>query len=264
MTLYNFKDKKKQTLEVRDDIFGIHPHQDVITQTVQYHLIKQRTGLAHTKTRGEVRGGGRKPWRQKGTGRARHGSIRSPLWKGGGVVFGPRKRTITRRLPKKMRRLAIKSLLSARMAEGKLWAYEALELTAPKSKEMAKLLQQLPAAKRVMIVSDKKDDLLKLATQNIPVVRLLEGSFPSVLELISSDFVLLHKDIVKKIEELYGREAKSTLIKKDVEKENLAKVVTEKETVAKPSVTEEKSEKKNKEVRKSKAVKPKVKMSPKE
>lgn len=207
MVLYNFKTKKKMDLPVSDHVFALNVNPAVITQAVLYHRAVCQTGLAQAKTRGEVQGGGRKPWRQKGTGRARQGSIRSPIWKGGGVVFGPRKHLVEQRLPKKMRRRAIAGLLSSRLAQGKLWAYENLELALPKTKVVVDILKQLPAYKNVLIVAYQKDDMVKLATRNLPTVHFIEEQFPSVTDILSSDFILLHKDIVKNLEEKYGSRA---------------------------------------------------------
>ncbi len=213
--LYNFKYKKKQDLSVNDDIFAVKPKNDVVLQTIRYHLTNQQTGLAHTKTRGEVRGGGRKPWRQKGTGRARHGSIRSPLWVGGGVVFGPRRRNIELKITKKMRQEAIKSALSLKLNEGKLWAYEGLEISEPKTKSVAILLKQLPKYIKLLIISNNKNDLLKLAFRNIKNVEFLETVIPSVLDLFSYDLILLDKETISKIETLYIKPTAKPVIQED-------------------------------------------------
>ncbi|MEI6221755.1 MAG: 50S ribosomal protein L4 [bacterium] len=204
--LYNFKDKKKQSITASDEIFGIKPHLDVISQVVQSYFDNQHAGLSHTKSRGEVRGGGRKPWKQKGTGRARQGSIRSPQWVGGGIVFGPRKRIITRSINKKMRRLAIMSMLSARLSEGRLWAFEGFELDEAKTKLGAKALQKMPKYKNLLIVTDQQNSTLHLALRNIPEVNLLESNIPSVMDLLQSDFILIDKDMIKRIEEIYGKD----------------------------------------------------------
>ena len=143
--LYNTEGKRTGDLDLRDDVFGVPINDDILHQAVVRHLANQRAGTAAVKTRSQVRGGGRKPWRQKGTGRARVGSIRSPIWRGGGITFGPQPRSYKQAMPRKMRRLALKSAFSAKAGEGAVVVIEELQIPVPKTKEAVKLLESLEA-----------------------------------------------------------------------------------------------------------------------
>jgi large subunit ribosomal protein L4 len=154
----NVKGEKVEEITLKEDIFGIEPNEAVVHQVVVAQLANKRQGTQSAKTRSEVRGGGRKPWRQKGTGRARAGSIRSPLWKGGGVIFAPKPRDYSKKINKKMNRLAIKSVLSAKVAENELLVLDALNIAAPKTKEMAAVLENIKAGKKALILTGSRGE----------------------------------------------------------------------------------------------------------
>ncbi len=167
-------------------------NEDALHQVVRAALANQRQGTASTKTRGQVRGGSRKPWRQKGTGRARAGTIRSPLWRGGGVVFGPHPRGHDLRVPKKLRRLATRSALNARAAEGALAVIESIELEAPSTKKVAELLDAVEAAgKNVLLLTDGTKRSVYLSTRNIPGVLVRPWGEVSAYDVLWSDLVLV-------------------------------------------------------------------------
>jgi len=165
----------KKEIEVSSKVFEAPIHKAVVHQAVVAHLANARQGTACTKTRGEVRGGGRKPWRQKGTGRARHGSIRSPLWVGGGVVFGPKPRDYDQRLPKKMRRLALRAALTSKFKEGNIIVLDNLTIEAPpKTKKVLSFLNKLGIGdQKTLIVVEAKDEILYKSARNLPNVDVL-------------------------------------------------------------------------------------------
>jgi large subunit ribosomal protein L4 len=202
--LYNVEGKRSGDADLRDDIFAVPINDDVLHQAIVRHMANQRGGTAAAKTRGDVRGGGRKPWRQKGTGRARVGSIRSPLWRGGGIVFGPRPRSYKQSMPRKMRRLALKSALSALAGEGGLIVIEELQLPAPRTKEAVKLLESLEAAGNILLVSEKEQPDLLLATRNIPGVNFKLADRLCVYDVLAADKVIMTSMAVSKIEEVLG------------------------------------------------------------
>lgn len=200
--LYNPAGTKVGDLELREDIFGVPVAQFVLHQAVVRHLAGMRRGTAATKKRGEVRGGGRKPWRQKGTGRARVGSIRSPLWRGGGIIFGPKPRDYSQALPRKMRRLAVRSALSARAQAGDLMVIEDLQLEAPKTREVVKLLKALEIGERALFVIDGPDPLLERSTRNLPGVRLSRADQLNPYEILAADKVVLTKNALARVGEV--------------------------------------------------------------
>ncbi|MGB4186359.1 MAG: 50S ribosomal protein L4, partial [Limnochordia bacterium] len=167
VAVYNMEGVQIGDIELNDAIFGVTINEALMHQAVLSHLANRRQGTAATKSRGMVRGGGRKPWRQKGTGRARVGSIRSPLWVGGGVVFGPQPRDYSFSLPKKARRMALKSALSAKVRDGELIVLDELNIEEPKTKLMVKVLKALNADKKPLIVIGDWDANIELATRNI-------------------------------------------------------------------------------------------------
>jgi large subunit ribosomal protein L4 len=200
--------KEAGQLEVAPEVFGIEPNVHVLHQAVRRELANGRAGTACAKTRGEVRGGGKKPWKQKGTGRARAGSIRSPLWVGGGVIFGPKPRSYAFDLPRKVRLLAIRSSLSA--AQSKFRVLEDFSfLSGPKTKEMTQFLNKLGLEKqhKVLILADYKVDAnqnLRLASRNLPGVKLRLPHNLSVKDLLEADAVLASADAVQEINERYA------------------------------------------------------------
>ena len=163
------------SLELADDVFGAEVNEGLIYQAVHHYRAGQRAGTHKTKERGEVRGGGRKPWRQKGTGRARAGSTRSPLWRSGGIVHGPRPRDYSYHLPRKMVLGALRSALSARLADGAVKFVKDFELASPKTKEFSRVLDQLEADETVLLVDDADNENLRLSSRNIPGVTLMAG-----------------------------------------------------------------------------------------
>ena len=171
-------------------------------------LLMQRASLRQgnhkVKNRSEVRGGGRKPWRQKGTGRARQGTIRSPQWRGGGVVFGPTPRSYSYKLPKKVRRLAVKSALSSKAREESILVLDALSFNAPKTKEFIKVLASLSVAKKTLIVTDGIDENVALSARNIPGVTVVTANGINVLDLVAHDKLIMTKAAVEKVEEVLG------------------------------------------------------------
>ena len=191
-------------IELNEAIFGIEPNEAVLFDAV----IAQRASLRQVnhkvKNRSEVAGGGRKPWRQKGTGRARQGSIRSPQWRGGGIVFGPTPRSYSYKLPKKVRRLALKSALSAKVVEQNFLVLDALTLAAPKTKEFTKILKDLSLEKKSLFVTADLDENVALSARNIPGVTVLTASGINVLDLLGHEKVVFTKAAVEKVEEVLG------------------------------------------------------------
>lgn len=201
--------KKSGAFELSDDVFGVEPNIHVMHLAVRRELANGRAGTANTKTRGEVRGGGRKPWKQKGTGRARAGSIRSPLWAGGGVIFGPKPRSFSFDMPKKMRRLALKSALSVAAKETKLYAVDDFAfLTAPKTKLLNQFIEQLALKqKKVLVLADYRTEANKhlfLAARNLPELKVRLPLNLSVKDLILADAVIATEQALQEINERFG------------------------------------------------------------
>ena len=197
----NMEGEQVGELALRDDVFGVPVNPGLLHQAVLMHLANRRQGTHSTKTRGEVSGGGRKPWRQKGTGRARHGSIRSPLWRHGGVVFGPKPREYGWTMPQKQRRLALKQALSSKVGDGDLVVVERLSLAEPKTRVMAAVLRKLDAQRKPLIVMAEKDEKVILAARNIPGVQLLPANALSVYSVLNSGKLVMTRDAVKQLEE---------------------------------------------------------------
>ena len=191
-------------IELNDAIFGIEPNEAVLFDAVVAQRASLRQGNHKVKNRSEVAGGGRKPWRQKGTGRARQGSIRSPQWRGGGIVFGPTPRSYSYKLPKKVRRLALKSALSAKVVEQNFLVLDALTLAAPKTKEFSKILKDLSLEKKSLFVTADLDENVALSARNIPGVTVLTANGINVLDLLGHEKVVFTKSAVEKVEEVLG------------------------------------------------------------
>jgi large subunit ribosomal protein L4 len=204
VALYNQSGSTVGEIELADSVFGIEPNTHVLHEAVVMQRASQRQGTHDVKNRSEVRGGGRKPWRQKGTGRARQGSIRSPQWVGGGVVFGPTPRSYAYKLPKKVRRLAIKSALSSKVQNDEIKVLEGLELSAPKTKDMVAILKNLNVERKALIVTNAYENNLALSVRNIPGVKLVTAEGINVLDVLSHDQFIVTKDAVAKIEEVLG------------------------------------------------------------
>lgn len=202
VALYNTSGAQVGDIELSDAVFGIEPNKYVVHSAVVLQLASQRLGTHKTKGRSEVRGGGRKPWRQKGTGRARQGSIRAPQWKGGGVVFGPTPRSYGFKLPKKVRRLAIKSALSSKVIDSEIIVLDQLSLAQPKTKEFASILNNLKVDRKALVVTGNYDDNIALSTRNIPGVKFVSAEGINVLDVIAHDKLIITKDAVQKVEEV--------------------------------------------------------------
>ncbi|GEK30787.1 50S ribosomal protein L4 [Kurthia zopfii] len=191
-------------IELNDAIFGIEPNENVVFDAVIAQRASLRQGTHKVKNRSEVAGGGRKPWRQKGTGRARQGSIRSPQWRGGGIVFGPTPRSYAYKLPRKVRRLALKSVLSAKVVDTELVVLDALTLDAPKTKDFVKVITDLKIETKALFVTGTQEENVALAARNIPGVTVLTAEGINVLDLVGHGTVVMTKSAVEKIEEVLG------------------------------------------------------------
>src|SRR5262245_55703333 len=185
-------------------VWGIEPNIAVMHQALLRQQANARLGTHDTKTRGEVRGGGRKPWRQKGTGRARQGSIRSPQWVGGGVVWGPHPRKYTQAMPKQMSRLAIRSALSAKVQDERLTVVQGLSDIEPRTKAMKTLLENLPQARSVLIVIPEKNEAIERASGNLENVRTCLASYVNVRDLLKYERVVITPEAIEKIESLWA------------------------------------------------------------
>ena len=204
-TVYNMAGEAVEELELSEQVFGVAPNVAVLHQVVTAQLVNRRQGNASTKTRSEVSGGGRKPYKQKGTGRARQGSTRSPQFRHGGAVFGPKPHPYHHDVPKKMRRLAIKSALSDKVANEQLIVIKDLALESPRTKEMLAILGNLPVdGKRVLMMLPKRDENIVLSTRNIPSAKVQHVSSINVVELLKHDFVIMPKETVRWIEMVFG------------------------------------------------------------
>jgi large subunit ribosomal protein L4 len=203
--IYNEKGEKIKQAKLPKEIFGVEVNPNLVYQVVTSQMSNRRQGTAHTKDRSEVRGGGRKPWAQKGTGRARHGSIRSPIWKGGGVTFGPRKeRNFRKSIPKKMKRKALFMVLSGKVKENLLILLDKLEVKEGKTKELANLLKNLPCkGGSVLIALPKYDKKIIQSSNNLPEVRTMEARELNALDLLSYKYLLMPKDALKVIKETF-------------------------------------------------------------
>ncbi|MGI6326322.1 MAG: 50S ribosomal protein L4 [Saccharofermentanales bacterium] len=201
--VYNMEGAVTGSIELSDAIFGIEPNQDVMHRAVLNQLANRRQGTHSTKTRSQVRGGGRKPYRQKGTGRARQGSSRSALHVGGGVVFGPKPRNYRYTLPKKVRRLAMKSALSTKAAAGKIIVLESLELPEIKTARMVQILTNLNAGPSVLLVTESRDEKVEKSTRNIVGVKTSLVNTLNVFDILKFDRFVVTKEAVMKVQEVY-------------------------------------------------------------
>ncbi|MEE1132345.1 MAG: 50S ribosomal protein L4 [Caryophanon sp.] len=191
-------------IELNDAIFGITPNEAVLFDAVIAQRASLRQGNHKVKNRSEVAGGGRKPWRQKGTGRARQGSIRSPQWRGGGIVFGPTPRSYSYKLPKKVRRLALKSALSAKVLEQKVVVLDALTFEAPKTKAFVEVLKALSIESKALFVTAELEENVVKSASNIQGVTVVSATGINVLDLVGHDTVVFTKAAVEKVEEVLG------------------------------------------------------------
>lgn len=203
VAVYNMDGKEVGTIDLKDEVFGVEVNEHVVHMAVVQYLANQRQGTQSTKTRAEVRGGGRKPWRQKGTGRARQGSTRSPQWTGGGVVFAPKPRDYSFKLNKKVKRLALQSALTSKVNDNKIIVLDDLKLDAIKTKDMVKVLGNINAEK-ALIVMDGSNTNVMLSARNIPDVKTASVNTINVYDLLKYNTLVVTKEAVAKIEEVYA------------------------------------------------------------
>jgi large subunit ribosomal protein L4 len=198
----NLKNEIVEELELSEKVFGAPYRQALVYEAVKWYMAKQRAGTASTKTRGEVAGAGKKLWRQKGTGRARIGSLRSPVWRHGGTVHGPKPRDYEYALPKKMRHGALRAALSEKLREGKVVVFDQFALDSHKTKTLAGALQQAELAKKTLIVDSLDNHNLLLSSRNIPNVKLIEGRELNIYDALYYDTLAFSKSAIKEVEAL--------------------------------------------------------------
>ncbi len=201
--VYNIEGKKVSDVELKEEIFGIKPNKAIVHSVVVNYLANQRQGTQNTKTRSEVSGGGKKPWRQKGTGRARQGSIRAPHWVGGGIALGPKPRSYKYRVNKKERRLAIKSVLSSKVLEKELVVVDTISLKEIKTKNMVNVLNNLKVEGKTLIVLPEKNENVQRSARNIKGVKTSLVNTINVYDLLKYKNLVLTLDTIKKLEEVY-------------------------------------------------------------
>ena len=203
--VYNQKGKEIGTVELKSEVFGIEPNESVVHQYIVNYLARQRQGNAATKTRNSVRGGGRKPWRQKGTGRARAGTIRSPLWRGGGIVFGPHPRSYGSNFPKKMKKLALRSVFSDKALSERIRIIEDLKLGEIKTKKIDSILANLDlAGKKCLILDEGENKNLVLSCRNLNMVLYCRAGLANGYDIINADYLLFTKAGLEKVEEVFA------------------------------------------------------------
>lgn len=207
VSVYNQQGKiMEEKMKLPKDIFEVSMNPDLVHQVFISHTANQRQNSAHTKNRGEVRGGGRKPWRQKGTGRARHGSIRSPLWRGGGVTFGPRnEKNWEKDIPKKMRKKALFMVLSQKAKNNSLVVLDKLQIEKPKTKEMAAMIKSLPCNNESRLVLSTDGKNIFLSARNIKKTGVLEVRNLNVVDLLNYKYVLISKGGIKELEKIFAK-----------------------------------------------------------
>ena len=202
--VYNIEGKKVKSLDLKEEIFGIEPNEAVVHSVLVNYLANQRQGTQSTKTRAEVRGGGRKPWRQKGTGRARQGSIRAPQWIKGGIALGPKPRSYKYRVNKKERQLAIKSLLSSKVLENNLVVVDKFDFKEIKTKQMADAMKNLKVDATALVVLPTNNEIVQKSARNLADVRTSSVNTINVYDLLKYKKLVLTVDTIKKLEEVYA------------------------------------------------------------
>ena len=202
--VYNIEGKKVKEVELKEEIFGIEPNEAIVHSVLVNYLANQRQGTQSTKTRAEVRGGGRKPWRQKGTGRARQGSIRAPQWIKGGIALGPKPRSYYYTVNKKEKRLAIKSMLSSKVLENELTVVDSLDMKEIKTKEMVKVLNNLKIEGKTLMLLPEKNENVQKSARNIEGVKTTLVNTINVYDLLKYKNLVITLDTVKKLEEVYA------------------------------------------------------------
>jgi len=209
--LYNQAGDEISQIELRDDIFGIKPNKAVMHQAYLRQMANARQGTADTKTRGQVSGGGKKPWKQKGTGRARQGTTRAPQWKGGGVVFGPHPRSYEQKMPKKMRHLALKSALAAKAQEHQIKVVDDMTLEGTKTRDVKNILAQLKAVPSALILLPEADEHLSRSAHNLDKVKTLRTNYLNIRDLLSHDILVMSKAALSAVETFFdGAETNAT------------------------------------------------------
>jgi large subunit ribosomal protein L4 len=204
IAVYDIHGAQVDEIELNDSVFGIAPNEAVMHEFVKMQLANKRQGTSSTKTRAEVRGGGKKPWRQKGTGRARAGSSRSPIWKGGGVTFGPKPRDYSYKLPKKVRRLAMKSALSSKVLDNNIIVVDFADFAEPKTQVMVEALKALNAGRKTLVVTGDEDVNLIKSSRNIAGVKPLKADFINVYDILNHETLLMTKGAVARVEEVFA------------------------------------------------------------
>ena len=202
--VYDIKGKKVSDIELAESVFGIEPNENIVHEVLVNYLANQRQGTQSTKTRAEVRGGGRKPWRQKGTGRARQGSIRAPQWIKGGIALGPKPRSYKYTLNKKEKRLAIRSVLSSKVLENELTVVDKLELKEIKTKSMVKAFADLKIEGKTLVILPEKNLNVQASTNNIEGKKVILANQINIYDLLRYNNLVLTLDTVKKLEEVYA------------------------------------------------------------
>jgi len=205
VTVYNTKGKEVKKLNLSDDVFGVEPNPVLVHQALLMHLANKRQGTVQAKTRGEVVGSQRKLFRQKGTGRARRGNAKASVLRGGGVAFGPRPRSFNQRMPKKMRRLAIRCALSAKVADDQLIVIDKFNLTEPKTKEMAKIIQALNVNSSALIATGEIDINVVKSCRNLDKIKTTPAALLNVADLLSHRMLVMTVDAVDKVQQLWGK-----------------------------------------------------------
>ena len=203
VSVYNMEGKEVETMELNDAVFGVEVNEHLVHMAVVQQLANNRQGTQKAKTRSEVRGGGRKPWRQKGTGHARQGSTRSPQWTGGGVVFAPTPRDYSFKLNKEEKRAALKSALSSRVAENKLVVVDELKFDGIKTKDFAKVMSNLNVEKALVVINDNDQNVV-MSAKNIPTVKTASTNTINVYDILKYNTVVVTKDAVNTIQEVYA------------------------------------------------------------
>lgn len=204
VNVYNMLGEEVGEIELNEDIFGVKVNEHVVYEVVKNQLANKRQGTQSAKTRAEVRGGGRKPWKQKGTGRARAGSIRAPHFTGGGVTFAPKPRDYSYKVPKKVRRLALKSVLTSKVLENEIIVIDQINFDSPKTKDMANFLTKINANKKALIVMDEKNMNVIKSAKNIPNIQTALVNTINVYDILKYDSFIITKEAVRKVEEVYA------------------------------------------------------------
>ncbi|MCL1823145.1 MAG: 50S ribosomal protein L4 [Oscillospiraceae bacterium] len=204
VSVYDMNGKEVSTLELSNEVFGIEPNEAILHASVVNYLANQRQGTQSTLTRTEVRGGGKKPWRQKGTGRARQGSTRAPQWRHGGVALGPKPRSYRYSLNKKVKRIAMKSALSSKVIDGDMLVLDSLKMDEYKTKTMVKLMNALNVDRKALLVLNGADEKIIRSASNIPGVKTTQVNTLNVYDILNYDKFIVVKDAVSKIEEVYA------------------------------------------------------------